>query len=324
MRSYKYKLIRILFRDETLKLTISLDININPIDNKDIKVELKFTHEFTLKEFTNPLVFKFEMMSDSEKGSKINQLYTYFLTNSIPPIMSDNSSDNEYILEDSESSDDDEYRLAMDKLNNSDWSEHKTIKGDRYLWNKVTGESVWKETNGDYENEWIEHVTEYGHNYWWNKITDESIWENPYDLSSYDSNNSPKVTEIKIEDKLLSSHTKNITHPDVITEKMVSHLRMMILYDNKNISFRRNIVFLVSEMIKFIDQFIIPGEDKKSLLIESLKICLESEHFSDDEYNLIVDVVCPELIDILISVDRDETKLTKQSFRCCFVNPWIK
>ena len=33
-------IIRILFRDETLKLKISLDININTLDNKDIKVEL--------------------------------------------------------------------------------------------------------------------------------------------------------------------------------------------------------------------------------------------------------------------------------------------
>jgi hypothetical protein len=320
MRSYKYKLIRILFRDETLKLTISLDININPSDNKDIKVELKFTHEFTLKEFTNPLVFSFEMMSDSEKGSKINQLHTYFLKNSIQTTMSDDSSENEYIIEDSTSSDDDEYRLAIDNLNNNDWSEHKTIKGDSYLWNKVTGESVWKETDGKpYDsNEWIEHVTEYGHNYWWNKITDESIWENPYDI------NSPGLTEIKIEDKLLRTNTKNITHPDVITEKIVSHLRMMILYNDKDISFKRNIVFLIVEMIKFIDQFLISGDDKKSLLIESLKICLESENFSENEYNLIVDVVCPELIDILISIDRHETKLTKQSISCCFVNPWIK
>jgi len=317
MRSYKYKLIRILFRDETLKLTISLDININLLDSKDIKLELKFTHEFKLKEFTNPLVFKFEMMSDSEKGSKINQLHTYFLiNNNIQPIISDNSSDNEYILEDSLSSDDDEYRSVMYNLNNSDWSEHKTIKGDSYLWNKVTGESFWKETPHD--NEWIEHITEYGHNYWWNKMTDESIWENPYDLCS------AKVTEIKTEDKLMNKNRTIITHPDVITEKMVTHLRLMILYDDKNISFRRNIVFLIVEMIKFIEKFLISGKDKKSLVIESLKICLESEHFSENEYNLIVDVICPELIDILISVDKRETKIRNQTISCCFVNPWIK
>jgi hypothetical protein len=98
----------------------------------------------------------------------------------------------------------------------------------------------------------------------------------------------------------------------------------MILYDNKNISFKRNIVFLIVEMVKFIDKFLISGKDKKSLLIESLKICLQSEHFSDDEYNLIVDVICPELIDILISVDKRETKIRNQTISCCFVNPWIK
>lgn len=320
MRSYKYKLIRILFKDETLKLVITLDININPLDNKDVKVELKFTHEFKLKEFTNPLVFKFEMVSDSEKGSKINQLHAYFLINNNPPIMSDNSNDNEYILE--ESSDDDEYRSEIYNLNNSDWSEHKTIKGDSYLWNKVTGESVWKETIYD-DDEWIEHVTEYGHNYWWNKMTDESIWENPYDLCSY-GNNSAKVTEIKTEDKLMNKNKKSITHHDLITEKVVSHLRVMILYDKKNICFRRNIISVIVEMIKFIEQFLISGKDKKSLVIESLKICLESEHFSDNEYNLIVDVICPELIDILISVDKRETKIRNQTISCCFVNPWIK
>lgn len=299
MRSYKYKLIRIIFRDETLKLTISLDININLSDNKDINVELKFTREFKLKEFTNPLVFNFEMMSDSLTGrSKINQLHTYFLSDNIPPVMSDNSSENEYILEeDVRSSDDDEYRS---KIYNRDWSEHKT--------NRCNEESV---------DEWIEHVTEYGHSYWWNKKTDKSIWENPYD-------NSSNKTEIRIEDKLLNKNVINgcIKHHDVITEKLVTHLRVMIMYGDKNISFKRNIIFIIVEMIKFIDQFQICGKDKKTLVITSLQIFLDSEHFSEDEYNLIVDVICPELIDILISVDKHETKLRNQSsISCC---PWIK
>ena len=322
MRSYKYKLIRILFRDETLKLKISLGVNINLSDNKDIKVELKFTREFKLKEFTNPLIFKFEMMSDSITGrSKINQLHTYFLRDNIPLVMSDNSSDNEYILEeDIQSSDDDEYRSMIYNLNNGDWSEHQTIRGDSYLWNKVTGESVWKEDSYD-NNEWIEHVTEYGHSYWWNKTTDESIWENPYDLSSYD-NNSHNTTEIRIEDKLLNKNVENsfIKHHDVITEKLVTHLRVMIMYsdNNKNIlSFKRNIIFLIAEMMKFIDQFQICGKDKKTLVITSLQIFLDSENFSEDEYNLIVDVICPELIDILISVDKHETRLRNQSISCC-------
>ena len=57
-----YKLIHIFFRDEKTKLKISLEVKINPEDNKDIKVKMKFLYEFTIKEIDDPLILIFEIV----------------------------------------------------------------------------------------------------------------------------------------------------------------------------------------------------------------------------------------------------------------------
>ena len=69
--------------------------------------------------------------------------------------------------------------------------------------------------------------------------------------------------------------------------------------------------------MKFIDHFMIKGEDKKAIVLNTLKRVLIEQNYSDIEF--IIDVVCPELIDILVSIDKRKIKIKEKL--SCFV-PW--
>lgn len=339
MISSQYKLIHIFFRDE--KLTVSLEVKINPDNKKDVKVKLKFLYEFhRLQEFSNDntLILIFEIVSDSLKENKIcNYFCSYLLFNDDEndgkemkfEIISFinrqdelNDEEHEFVIEDDGSSDDEEYRKNL----NAKYNEEQ-------------------------ENQWEEHKTEHGHSYWWNKVTDESRWEKPtnlkptnlkpYDLKSFNESSSAKykiinsksesdndiidyssgVKQIKIEDKLIKLlKNSEISNLDVIKEKLLYHLRLTITMNN--ISPRKNIIFIITELIKFVDHFKITGKEKKSLIISSIAIFLETENFCKEENDFIVTIICPELIDILISIDKRKIKLRNKPVNC-FSKPWL-
>ena len=62
----EYKKIHILCSNENPKSQLSLEIKTNPKDEMDVKVKLKFLHEFSLKEFNdNSVILTFEIYGDS-------------------------------------------------------------------------------------------------------------------------------------------------------------------------------------------------------------------------------------------------------------------
>ena len=60
----------------------------------------------------------------------------------------------------------------------------------------------------------------------------------------------------------------------------------------------------------FIDNFQIKGNEKKSIIISTIKKYLEEQKYENIEY--IIHTVCPELIDILISVDKRKIMIKKR------------
>ena len=107
---------------------------------------------------------------------------------------------------------------------------------------------------------------------------------------------------------------------DIIIEienKLFNHLGFLL--SNDGISIMNNIVHVVTELMKFIDNFFIKGGDKKEIILTTLKKYLISENYDEQSINLIIDVVCPELIDILVSVDKRKIMIKKR-LSCIF--PW--
>jgi hypothetical protein len=71
--------------------------------------------------------------------------------------------------------------------------------------------------------------------------------------------------------------------------------------------------------MKFVETINTEDFDKKSLIIKSIKMFLEYKNLNSPETELVLDTVCPELIDILLLVDKRKIVINKK-MNCFF--PW--
>ena len=128
-----------------------------------------------------------------------------------------------------------------------------------------------------------------------------------------------------------------------IENKIQYHLKLITSETN-------NIIFIITKLVKFIDNFAIEGKIKKSIIISTIKNFLSDENnnqweehqtedgrtywwnkITDDStwsnpnisqnsnIDYIINTICPSLIDILISVDKRKIVLRKKP-SCCFVS----
>ena len=97
-------------------------------------------------------------------------------------------------------------------------------------------------------------------------------------------------------------------------KKLYYHLKLITL---SSLDITSNIIFIVTELMKFIDNFNLSGIDKKNIIISTIKKFLSDENYSNTDY--ITNNICPELIDILISVDKRKIIIKKKP-SCCFLS----
>lgn len=97
-----------------------------------------------------------------------------------------------------------------------------------------------------------------------------------------------------------------------IKNKLLYHLNLVTV-SKRDID--KNIVFMIAELIKFIDNYGIKGSEKKEIITKVLDAFLTEKKYNNREY--IINNVCPEIIDILILVDRRKIVLTRKR-GCCF------
>ena len=74
-----------------------------------------------------------------------------------------------------------------------------------------------------------------------------------------------------------------------------------------------NIILIITNLVKFIDNFEIDGNTKKNIVIFIINKFLSDNTQKD----YIINIICPSLIDILISVDKRKIILRKKP--SCFV-----
>ena len=130
--------------------------------------------------------------------------------------------------------------------------------------------------------------------------------------------NSIKIKKMNVEDKLLQLLDDDPMDYKISLQKKIDY-QLRLTTAMNNISPTKNIIFIVTELMKFIDNFELKGEDKKQLIISSIQSFLITENVNESTINFIVNTVCPELIDILISVDKRSITI-KKKISCFF--PW--
>jgi len=118
--------------------------------------------------------------------------------------------------------------------------------------------------------------------------------------------------DVSLEDIELAPSTTD----ESVDNKLFYHLKLLLSVDSINIS--TNIVYIVTELMKFVDNFDLAGKDKKSVIINTIhKYLLDANTEKNIDY--IINTICPELVDILISIDKRKIKI-KQKMNC-FI-PW--
>lgn len=115
---------------------------------------------------------------------------------------------------------------------------------------------------------------------------------------------------IKIEPDLGGDNTLK----DNLETKLYYHLKLLTYTDPFSIT--KNIIYIITELMKFVNNFDIPGVDKKNNIITALKQFLEEQGIDSNEIKYIIDVICPELIDILVSIDKRKIIIKKKLFGC--------
>lgn len=100
---------------------------------------------------------------------------------------------------------------------------------------------------------------------------------------------------------------------DEIKSKLFYYLNLITTSSEKDVD--KNIVFLIAELIKFIDNYFIEGSKKKEIVISVLNEFLKEKNSPYREY--LINNVCPQIINILIKIERKKIILTKK--KGCFI-----
>ena len=114
---------------------------------------------------------------------------------------------------------------------------------------------------------------------------------------------------------------KNIENVNDDTQKKENQLlyHLKFLLSVGDVSLSGNMIYLVTQMMKFVEKFNLNGDEKKKLILSTLEKYLYNVDLQlGEKHDYILSTICPELIDILISVDSRKIKIRKQ-FKCF---PW--
>jgi len=117
----------------------------------------------------------------------------------------------------------------------------------------------------------------------------------------------------KINDKV----DNNVDNTLKIQLNILEHIKLLIS-DNPNMIYT-NLIYIITELMKYVETINTEDFDKKSLIIKSIKMFLEYQNLSSPETDMILETVCPELIDILLLVDKRKIVIKKKMN--CFL-PW--
>ena len=133
-------------------------------------------------------------------------------------------------------------------------------------------------------------------------------------------NNNSKISDLQVKyqpliPKEIAEDPNNIALN--LEEEIYEHLKLII--SDKPDMIYTNLIYVITEMMKFVETFYMEGFDKKEFIIESIKKFLIYQNINSPETDFILDTICPELIDILLLVDKRKIIIGRKLN--CFI-PW--
>ena len=119
--------------------------------------------------------------------------------------------------------------------------------------------------------------------------------------------------------ELLNTSSTDLTcndHKDdmEIEKKIYYHLNLIT--SSSTCELNKNIIYIIIDLIKFLENFNLPGKIKKQLCIKTLETFLNEKKYIHTNY--IKKIICPDLIDILNSIDKRKITLKHHLSSCFF------
>lgn len=116
------------------------------------------------------------------------------------------------------------------------------------------------------------------------------------------------ISSIILNSENMIDNIKSTEDIDYIENKLIDHLNLIISTKQLDIM---NFTSIVIELIKFIENFSVDGKDKKSIVLSVIKKFLEKQNYKSEQIYIIVNIICDELIDIIISFDKGHIKIAE-------------
>ena len=334
-----YKCFQLCFNKENPSTNFIMDMRINQLNYYDFNINLNLTYNLYLKELNKTLVtiYTITLSYDIDKKSHFFDIKVNYEL--------ENTEENKFIkieLKEVEEKYVPPPPPPQPKININellDDLDNLKNKIKHYEENNEVIDDVKEKVIEDKEvidNEKVIKVIEEKVNK--EKVIEKKVKETVKDYDSEDDNISshstylcpnvdviekPNKKKIQIESKLIDLlNDSNIVPSQLellnndnedIEEKIYCHLKLISSGSN----IKNNITFIITQLIKFVETFKIPGVQKKTFIISAINKCLLEDNYDKDSINFIINDLCPDMIDMLISVDKRKVSIKKKSLLPC-------
>jgi hypothetical protein len=264
---------------------------------ENFKEEMNINDEMKVKEEMNlndEMIVKEEMNLNDEMKVKDDEMN---LNNEMKVKDDEMNLNNEMkVKEDDEMNLNNEMKVKDDEMNLND---EMKVKDDEMNLNDETNLNEEMKVKEDEEIVIVKEET---------KIIKPKIKiKTPDDEKKNFFNKKKPIIETKLLELLNDSKTNNFLNKTINTNNEKNEIEDKILYHLKLITLSTmdistNIILIVTELMKFIDNYNLKGIEKKNIILSTIGKFLEDENYPNKDY--IINTICPELIDILVSVDK--------------------
>ena len=317
-----YKCFQLCFNKENPSTNFIMDMKINQLNYYDFNINLNLTYNLYLRELNKTLVtiYTITLNYDIDKKSHFFDIKVNYEL--------ENTEENKFIKIELKEAEEKKGISPQGKIN-----VEELLNDLENLKNKI---KYYEEDNVKYEikKEEVSEVSVVSEvkkevNDVKKEIKNEDVenyekFHANYLCSNVDVVERPNKKKINIENKLIDLLNDNTIVPsqlevinndiEDIEEKLYCHLKL-ISTTGKDI--KNNITFIITQLIKFIENFNIPGVKKKALIISTIHKFLIEQNVDQESINYIIDNLCPEMIEMLISVDKRKVSIKKKSMLPC-------
>jgi hypothetical protein len=323
-----YKCFQLCFNKKNPSTNFIMDMKINQLNYYDFNINLNLTYNLYLKELNKTLVtmYTITLNYDIDKKSHFFDIKVNYEL--------ENKEENKFIKIELKEA---EEKKGIPKINVEELlndienlkNKIKYYEEDNNVKYEIKKEDVSevKKDVSDVKNE-VKEVSEVNNDIKKDiKKEDVENYEKfhaNYLCSNVDVAERPNKKKINIENKLIDLLNDNTIVPsqlevinndiEDIEEKLYCHLKL-ISTTGKDI--KNNITFIITQLIKFIENFNIPGVKKKELIISTIHKFLIEQKVDQESIDYIIDNLCPEMIEMLISVDKRKVSIKKKSMLPC-------